>query len=74
MLRDVAFGILSAILQFLLRMEERSRTAIDAARDLDLMRRAGARVRGWLRSNRARARIESVQDRTRDASADLRDD
>jgi len=74
MLRDVAFGILSAILEWLLRLEERSRTAVDAARDADLLRRAGARVRGWMRARGARSRVESVQDRTRDASTDLHDD
>jgi hypothetical protein len=50
-MRDVVFGIISALLQWL---EGRAGKAIDIRPDRPRLRLAGARLRSWLRANRPR--------------------
>ena len=74
MIRDLVAGLLFGLLDWLRSTFEAGHRAADAPSDPGRLRRAGGRLRAWLRSHGARARIESVQDRTRDASSDLHDD
>lgn len=68
----VISGILTGILRWLEGRLERARSAVDSSLDRARLRRAGARVREWLRANRARVGGKSDQDGATDHGQDLR--
>lgn len=53
MLDRIVAAVALALLQYLERRIERGSTAVDATADRDRLRRGGARIREWLRENRA---------------------
>ena len=66
--------IVTAILRFLVGEAAKPNEAVDAPRDLPRLRRAGKRIRAWMRSRRADSGGKPGQDRTGLPDQGLRDD
>jgi hypothetical protein len=59
-------ALVVALAEFLVKRIERGSVAVDADRDLDRLRRAGGRLREWMREDGSGERRKPDADRTRD--------
>lgn len=67
-------AIVTALLRLIVGEAAKSNEAVDAPRDLPRLRRAGERIRSWLRSRRADSGGRSDADRTGLPDSRVRDD